>query len=176
MEDCAGSCTLLSIDGLEDELIELHLLRVLGENDASLRPPETRFLAQAPEYRFAIHRRSDGLRVGRIHLRVTDVQDIIEVLGHAGYEVDEAHRCQGYATRAIRLIMSLAWRAGMERLWLLIEPDNIASRRAVEKAGFAYIDAVDTVPAARGLGVGPRVCRYSAIRNSEEPPIQPREI
>lgn len=112
------------------------------------------------EYRFAFHRRSDGLRVGRIHLRVTNDEAIVLVVGHTGYEVEEAHRLNGYATRAIRLIIQLSIFYGMASLWILIEPENIASRRAAERAGFRLVDVVDTRPEAIGLGIGPRVCRY----------------
>ena len=41
--------------------------------------------AVAPECRFAIHRRADGVRVGRIQLRLTDDATILRAVGHAGY-------------------------------------------------------------------------------------------
>jgi hypothetical protein len=47
---------------------------------------------------------------------------------------------------------------------VLIEPDNIASRRTVERAGLDLVDIVDTLPEGTALGLGPRVCRY-AIRH-----------
>jgi predicted acetyltransferase len=146
---------------LADEAVELRLLRVLAAGDESARPPEARFLAVAPEYRFAIHRRTDGLRVGRIHLRVTDDPLILRALGHTGYAVDEAHRRNGYAARAIRLVAGLARVYGVAPLWVLIEPHNVASRRAVERAGFRLVDEVDTLPQGVALGLGPRVCRYT---------------
>jgi tagatose 1,6-diphosphate aldolase len=145
---------------LADEVIELRLLRVLKPGDVAARPSAARFLSQVPEYRFAIHRRSDGLRVGRIHLRVTDDETVLRTLGHTGYAVDEAHRRHGYATRALRLIVQLARRHGIAPLWVLIEPENAASRRTAEKAGFQLVDIVHTQPPAMQLGIGPRVCRY----------------
>jgi predicted acetyltransferase len=145
---------------LADDVIELRLLRVLAAGDADARPPEARFLAPALEYRFAIHRRTDGLRVGRIHLRITDDPLILRALGHAGYAVDKAHRRNGYAARAIRLVTGLAGVCGVAPLWVLIEPDNVASRKAVERARFDLLDVVDTLPEGTALGLGPRVCRY----------------
>lgn len=145
---------------LADDSIELRLIRVLAPGDEDARPPEARFLASALEYRFAIHRRADGLRVGRIHLRATDDPLILRALGHSGYEVDEAHRRNGYATRAIRLIAGLARACGVAPLWVLIDPDNVASRRAVERAGFHLADIVDTRPEGVALGLGTTVCRY----------------
>lgn len=146
---------------LVDDVIELRLIRVLHAGDAAARPREARFLAAAPEFRFAIHRRTDSLRVGRIHLRITDDPLILRALGHSGYEVEEPHRRNGYATRAIRLVTGLARACGVAPLWVLIEPDNIASRRAVERAGFQLADIVDTLPEGAALGLGPRVCRYT---------------
>jgi predicted acetyltransferase len=146
---------------LADDTVELRVIRVLHPHDPAARPPEARFLAPALEYRFAIHRRTDGLRVGRIHLRITDAPLIVRALGHTGYEVDESHRRNGYATRAIRLVMGLARVCGIAPLWVLIEPDNLPSRRAVERAGLALVDVVDTLPEGVALGLGPCVCRYS---------------
>jgi predicted acetyltransferase len=146
---------------LHDDTIELRLIRFMAAGDLGHRDPATAFLAAAPEYRFAIHRRAGGQRVGRIHMRVTDDPGIVEVLGHMGYAVDEAHRRQGYAVRAIRLLIGLAARLGQSTLWVLIEPENIASCRAIERAGFHLVDEVDTNESALALGLGPRLRRYT---------------
>jgi predicted acetyltransferase len=148
---------------LADDAVELRLIRVLLPGDLAARPPEARFLSPALEYRFAIHRQTDGLRVGRIHLRVTGDPLILRALGHAGYAVDEAHRRNGYATRAIRLVAGLARLCDVSPLWVLIEPDNLASRKAVERAGFKLVDEVATRPEGVALGLGPRVCRYAIM-------------
>lgn len=149
-----------SSDTFTDEVVELRLLRVLGLHDGKSRPPEAQFLCGAPEHRFAIHRRSDGLRVGRIHLRVSNDSSIVAAVGHMGYEVDAPHRRIGYAGRALRLIVGLARSYKIKPLWIFIEPENLASRRAAERAGFQLVDVVDTRPEAIALGIGPRVCRY----------------
>ncbi len=125
-----------------------------------MRPPEAQFLCRAPEHRFAIHRQIDGLRVGRIHFRVTGDETIVSAVGHTGYEVDVIHRRNGYAVRAIRLIIRLAREYNVVPLWVLIEPENIASRRAAERAGFQLVDTINTRPEAVILGIGPQVCRY----------------
>lgn len=145
---------------LADEVIELRLLRIIHAGDVTARPPEAHFLSSALEYRFAIHRRTDGLRVGRVHLRITDDPLILRALGHSGYAVDEAHRRNGYATRAIRLVASLAVVCGVTPLWVLIEPDNVASRKSVERVGFDLVETVETLPEGTALGLGPLVCRY----------------
>lgn len=145
---------------LRDDLIELHLLRVLGPNNADARPAEAQFLAVAPECRFAIHRRADGLRVGRIHLRVTDDATILRAVGHSGYEVDEAYRRHGYAARSLLAIRRVARHYGVAPLWVLIAPENIASRRTAERAGFTLVDTVTAAPEARAMGLEGELCRY----------------
>jgi len=147
---------------LADDIVELRLLRVLGPDNVADRAPEARFLAAAPEYRFAIHLKSDGQRVGRIHLRITTDETILRAIGHSGYEVDEPHRRRGYATRALRLIRDLAKEHQISPLWIFIAPDNVASRRAVEGVGFRLVDTVDASPEAISLGLGPTLCRYAA--------------
>lgn len=53
--------------------------------------------------------------------------------GDIGYWVAAGARCRGIATRALRLVCD--WRR--ERpLWLTTHPDNRASQRVAEKAGF----------------------------------------
>ena len=63
----------------------------------------------------------------------------------------------------MRLIAGLARHCGVSPLWVLIEPDNIASRKTVERAGFELVDTVDTLPEGTALGLGPRVCRYTIV-------------
>jgi len=161
MSQFAHPGELPSPEAFADEVIELQLLRVVGPNDTAARPPQAQFLCRVPEYRFAIHGRSDGFRVGRIHLRVTNDQVITGAVGHTGYAIEEAHRRHGYAVRALRLIIGLADYFNLAPLWVLIEPENIASRRTAERAGFGLVDIIETQPEAIGLGIGRHVCRYA---------------
>jgi predicted acetyltransferase len=148
---------------LADDVVELRLLRILGTEDADKRAPEARFIGRSPEIRFSIHRRTDGLRVGRIHLRVTSDRTILRAVGHSGYEVDEDHRRQGYAVHALRLVSGLARTLEVSPFWVLIDPENIASRRTAERAGLGLIDIIDATPEAVALGLGPQLCRYSSM-------------
>jgi predicted acetyltransferase len=149
-------------EALGDDVVELRLLRVLGPGDAEARPPEARFLSAAPECRFAIHRRGDGERVGRIHLRLTDDPRIVRAVGHSGYEVEEAHRRRGYASRALVLIRRVARHYGVAPLWVLIAPENAASCRTAERAGLRLFDTVEAEPEAARLGLGSQLRRYVA--------------
>ncbi|MEP6836330.1 MAG: GNAT family N-acetyltransferase [Gemmatimonas sp.] len=145
---------------LEDGVIALQLLHLVGPGDASARPIAAQFLANALEYRFAILRASDGLRVGWIYLRITQDDVIVRAIGHAGYGVDAAHQRRGYATRAVRLIQQLAHDHALSPLWILIAPENVASRRTVERVGFQLVDIVDASPEALAMESVPTVCRY----------------
>lgn len=147
---------------LRDDVVELRLLRVLAAGDTDARPVEARFLACAPEIRFAIHRLEDGARVGRIHIRLTDDATVLRAVGHGGYEVDPAHRRQGYAVRALRLMRGIARHYGVAPLWVLIAPENTASRRTAEGAGMTLVDVVPAAPEALAMGLEPRLCRYVA--------------
>ena len=148
---------------LRDEVIELRPIRRLGPTDAEARPAGLEFLAAAFEYRFAIHRRADGLRVGRIHLRSTADPGITRTLGHLGYAIDEEHRRQGYAVRSLRLLLGVARHFEIAPLWVLIEPENIASCRVAERCAFDLIEELATAPAGIAQGLGPRVRHYRRL-------------
>lgn len=54
-----------------------------------------------------------------------------------GYHVHEDHRGQGYATELLSLLTEWALvQPGVERVRATIKPDNAASLRVAEKAGF----------------------------------------
>jgi ribosomal-protein-alanine N-acetyltransferase len=54
-----------------------------------------------------------------------------------GYFVDEAHNGKGFATEAIGLVVRLAFsEIGLHRVQAGVMPRNLASTRALEKAGF----------------------------------------
>lgn len=143
-----------------DGVVELRPIRLLGPADVTARPAGLEFVSSAPEYRFAIHRCSDQLRVGRIHIRQTHDPAITRVLGNLGYAVDPDHRRQGYAVRALRLLLEFARHLEIAPLWVLIEPDNVASCRVVERCGFDPVEELPTAPAGVGQGLGPRVRHY----------------
>ena len=69
-------------------------------------------------------------------LIVAKVESDPEV-AEAAYWVSPSARGRGVATRALRLLSRWAFdEAGVERLWLEIEPGNDASHRVALKAGF----------------------------------------
>ncbi len=66
---------------------------------------------------------------------------------HLSYWTFPAHRRRGLATRALRLVSEYASTTlGVWRLDLHIEPDNVASRRVAQQAGFSEAGTVQDSP------------------------------
>ncbi|QND48550.1 GNAT family N-acetyltransferase [Rhizobium lusitanum] len=55
--------------------------------------------------------------------------------GHVGYSIVPWKQGRGYATQALQLLLPIAAQAGFERLGIICNEDNRASRRVIEKAG-----------------------------------------
>lgn len=88
---------------------------------------------------------ADGWRTReRLALLIVDADEVlgaVEVrlgeIGSIGYWVAAGARGRGVATRALRLLSRWALtEGGVERLELTTHPDNVASQRVAEKAGF----------------------------------------
>ena len=112
---------------------------------AERQPAETNAW-KVPAYTF---RMQDALGeyMGRIRLRVGWNEDVIRYAGHVGYAVEPAFRGHHYAERACRLIVPLARRHGMEALWITCQPDNLGSRRTLERLGARCVGVLDVPPA-----------------------------
>jgi RimJ/RimL family protein N-acetyltransferase len=100
--------------------------------------PRPYTLAQAREYvggALGPHHLAvvDGVRVvGAVGMDVAD-----DRIGHVGYWCAPKERRRGVATSALRLMCRRACgELGLERIELVADPDNVASQRVAEKAGF----------------------------------------
>ncbi len=111
-------------------------------------------------YAFVIHRRLDDARVGQISLRLSDAERFLLYYGQIGYGVDAMHRGHGYASRAVRLLVPLARRHAFSELWITCGPENTASRRTCENAGFRFVEIVAVPLAYQGAGITGERCRY----------------
>lgn len=79
---------------------------------------------------FAIVDATSGELLGSIGVRLGEI-------GAVGYWVKREARGRGVASRALRLLSGWAvTEGGVERLELLTNPENLASQRVAEKAGF----------------------------------------
>ena len=92
-----------------------------------------RYLAGAPNmYAFAVVDRDTGVLLGSVGF---------QLLNHSratfGYWVAREARGRGVATRALRLLSRWALSEhGLARVQLIVEPENVASIRVAENAGF----------------------------------------
>ncbi|CAA9548888.1 MAG: hypothetical protein AVDCRST_MAG73-2686 [uncultured Thermomicrobiales bacterium] len=101
--------------------------------------------------------------VGTIRL---DIESREHGYGSVGYGIGEAFRGRGYATAALRALLAVAFGPvgpNLDRVEAIAAVENIASRRALERAGFGFEGI------ARGLLVigGERVdhARYGILRS-----------
>jgi tagatose 1,6-diphosphate aldolase len=98
---------------------------------------------------------------GGIGLRIGDTPNIVNFIGHIGYQVYPPVRGRHLAERACRLVLPIAKHHGMKMLWITCNPDNIASRRTCERLGATLVDIVD-VPSNHELHArgDHQKCRY----------------
>jgi RimJ/RimL family protein N-acetyltransferase len=90
------------------------------------------WLAPTDEDRFAIVDRETGELLGGVGLR-PDGDGVAEI----GYWIKREARGRGIAARAVRLISEWGLRErGLARISLITEPENKASQRVAEKAGY----------------------------------------
>ena len=77
--------------------------------------------------------RKDGAHIGNLSFKGAPVDGEVEI----GYGIAEEFRGLGYATEALETILEWAFdQPGVSKIAAETEPDNIASRRVLEKCGF----------------------------------------
>ena len=67
-------------------------------------------------------------------------------LGHIGYAVVPWKQGRGYATAALRDVLSDAARMGLRYVEIVTAPDNVASQRVIEANGGVLIEEFVTPP------------------------------
>ena len=132
---------------------------------------------RVPQYDFWMCRREGGripllgrlslvppssLRVlGGVTMRVGHTPPLELYYGHVGYHVFPAARGRHYAERAVRLLLPLARRHGLNPLWITCNPDNWASRRTCESLGMRLVEIISVPPEEPLYARGQREkCRY----------------
>lgn len=136
---------------------------MLSEGNLRLEPAsvEPHPVHKAQTYFFCIIDARSGEEVGRINLRLGSGAHIERYAGHIGYFVEPEHRGNGYAARALRLLMRIARQLGVDPIWITCDPDNVPSRRACERAGAEFVEIVDVPVNCTIYQNGhPKKCRY----------------
>lgn len=73
--------------------------------------------------------------VGCIELRHTLNEPLAVIGGHIGFSVIPEERRKGYATEMLKQVLAVAKKAGIDKVLLTCDIDNIASCKTVEKCG-----------------------------------------
>ena len=94
------------------------------------------FDVEKPGALFAIVRKTDGQCMGCIFInRKEEWGNVVEM----GYNIADEYQNNGYATEAGKAMIRWAFeKAGQKELSAFVKPDNVASRRVIEKLGFIY--------------------------------------
>ncbi|GAA2722938.1 GNAT family N-acetyltransferase [Cellulomonas aerilata] len=94
----------------------------------------------------------DGVPVGRVSIRHTLTDALLEVGGHVGYAVAPEHRRHGYATRMLQLSVERLAALGVDRVLVTCDDDNVGSAAVIEACGGVLEDVrsgEDGVPKRR---------------------------
>ena len=129
---------------------------------------EVNAVHHVPAWSFCMVHAESGEELGTIRLRVGDSRHVVMYAGHVGYSVKERHRGHRYAGRALQLLLPVARRFGLDPLWVTCDPENVASRRTMERIGARLVEEVDVRPDCVIFQSGhPRKCRYRIDLGSE---------
>ena len=88
---------------------------------------------------------ADGSDAGHINFRVGDTEHVLVCAGHIGFEIAEAFRGRRYALQACHAIAPFV-RSIYRSVTITCDPDNLASRRTIERLGAEFVDEVAVPP------------------------------
>ena len=126
-----------------------------------------RFLGE-PSYHFWMIEPASGSVAGRINLRDSHAELVERYAGHIGYHVDEPFRGRKFALRAVEMLKPLAFRLGLNPLWITCDPENWASRRVCELAGGELVEQISIPETNLMYAAGTREkCRYRVMLGEE---------
>jgi len=126
----AGECAINGSRGLHNYEKYEEWLWLVKECE---KPDNTLLGVQASTY-FAV-RKSDEKVVGCIELRHTLNESLAVIGGHIGFSTVPAERRKGYATEMLKQVLAEAKKAGLSKVLLTCDTDNIGSYKTVEACG-----------------------------------------
>jgi tagatose 1,6-diphosphate aldolase len=99
--------------------------------------------------------------LGGINLRCGSTPHLERYAGHIGFAVHAAHRGHRYAARSVVLLIPVAKQLKFTGLWITCDPDNVASRRTLARAGAQLVEIVEVPEDCIIRKTGhPQKCRY----------------
>ena len=76
---------------------------------------------------------NNGTHIGELCFKGLDENGVAEI----GYGISEEHRCQGYATEAVKAVLTWAFQnTEVTAIEAETDAENTASKRVLEKCGF----------------------------------------
>lgn len=94
-----------------------------------------------PYYHFKITT-LDGCAAGHLNFRVGDTPHVRLVAGHIGYEILPDLRGRSLSLDACRAVAPFV-RLHYAKVFLTVDPHNLASIRIIEKLGAVFLDDID---------------------------------
>ena len=92
---------------------------------------------------FSICLAHSRVKVGDCDLRIGDTKEYY-FAGNIGYRIYEPYRGHHYAYEACMLVMKYAYdTAGMRSVYITCSPENIASKKTIERLGGEYVETVN---------------------------------
>lgn len=115
-----------------------------GEIDLRIqdKTPSNEEKGYVPAYKYMITLHNTNDSIGNIDIRI-GCNENTYFGGNIGYEIDEAYRGNGYASKACRIIKQVAISHGMDKIIITCNPNNLPSRRTCEKAGLELKEIAD---------------------------------
>ena len=130
-----------------------------------------------PSYRFEMWPLDGHEVLGTIDIRIGE-NDNTYYAGHIGYRVHEPFRGNHFAEKACRLIIRIARAHGMKAVVITCNPDNLPSRRTIERLGARFEGIVDIPKTNELYHYGDRQkCRFIwAVPETDEAAGQPHGL
>ncbi len=119
--------TFFNVSG---KILDLRLIGVFEPENGDL-----------PFYWWDVILKSENKAIGKISLRLGENYHSY-YNGNIGYEIDEEYRGHHYAFWACQMVLDIAEKHNLKKLYLSCDYDNVASYKTIERLGGALVEEV----------------------------------